>query len=346
MFWTLDKVVRVMFWGGASAIMACVVSALGLVSCMAAFTALWLLTAAIYLFRADMKESALGKSVIITGCDSGFGNALALHLDKLGFRVFAGCLKTGGTGADYLRRKGSSKLHVIQMDITSQKQLEKAAQEIKVLLPEGEGVWGLVNNAGVCTLGPVEWVSMEGFRKDPEVNVFGLVAATKTFLPLVRLAKGRVVIISSAAGRVSRSFMAPYCVSKFAVEGLADALRQEMRQFDVKVCLIEPGNFGAGTSLFAVDADVDVQVKTMTAALNQDLRKDYGEDYYKQVESFMKKFRKTGSSDISPVINSLTEALTQTHPQERYCPMTAYRFFVVSVGTHLPEWLYDGLLRL
>ncbi|XP_069951308.1 D-beta-hydroxybutyrate dehydrogenase, mitochondrial isoform X2 [Cherax quadricarinatus] len=290
MFWTLDKVVRVMFWGGASAIMACVVSALGLVSCMAAFTALWLLTAAIYLFRADMKESALGKSVIITGCDSGFGNALALHLDKLGFRVFAGCLKTGGTGADYLRRKGSSKLHVIQMDITSQKQLEKAAQEIKVLLPEGEGVWGLVNNAGVCTLGPVEWVSMEGFRKDPEVNVFGLVAATKTFLPLVRLAKG--------------------------------------------------------TSLFAVDADVDVQVKTMTAALNQDLRKDYGEDYYKQVESFMKKFRKTGSSDISPVINSLTEALTQTHPQERYCPMTAYRFFVVSVGTHLPEWLYDGLLRL
>nr|XP_053644338.1 D-beta-hydroxybutyrate dehydrogenase, mitochondrial-like [Cherax quadricarinatus] len=214
---------------------------------MAAFTALWLLTAAIYLFRADMKESALGKSVIITGCDSGFGNALALHLDKLGFRVFAGCLKTGGTGADYLRRKGSSKLHVIQMDITSQKQLEKAAQEIKDLLPEGEGVWGLVNNAGVCTLGPVEWVSMEGFRKDPEVNVFGLVAATKTFLPLVRLAKGRVVIISSAAGRVSRSFMAPYCVSKFAVEGLADALRQEMRQFDVKVCLIEPGNFGAGT---------------------------------------------------------------------------------------------------
>ncbi|KAG7168551.1 putative D-beta-hydroxybutyrate dehydrogenase-like 7 [Homarus americanus] len=83
MLWTLDKVVRVMFWGGVSALLATLLSALGVVSCLLAFITLWLLTAASYLYTADMKLPVSGKSVVVTGCDTGFGNTLALHLDKL-----------------------------------------------------------------------------------------------------------------------------------------------------------------------------------------------------------------------------------------------------------------------
>ncbi|XP_042222815.1 uncharacterized protein LOC121867125 [Homarus americanus] len=342
MLWTLDKVVRVMFWGGVSALLATLLSALGVVSCLLAFITLWLLTAASYLYKADMKVSVSGKSVVVTGCDTGFGNTLALHLDKLGFRVFAGCLHAGGEGANHLRREGSSRLHVLQMDVTNQEQLDKAAQEVKHLLPEGEGLWGLVNNAGICTLGPIEWVSMKDFRRDPEVNVFGLIATTKTFLPLIRQGKGRVVSVASVAGRLSCAVMAPYCASKYAVEGFNDALRQEMRQFGVAVCLIEPGNFGAGTLLFTTN---DAGDRRVLEGVSEDLKRDYGDAYFKRVEKFLKFFRMSGAKDISPVINAFTEALTQTHPQDRYNPMTLWSYFLMFVNTHLPAAFYDKLTK-
>ncbi|XP_071552206.1 D-beta-hydroxybutyrate dehydrogenase, mitochondrial-like [Panulirus ornatus] len=346
MLWTLDKVVRVVSLGGVSALLATLLSALGIVSCLLAFPALWLLTAAAYLYRANLKVSVTGKAVVVTGCDSGFGNTLALHLDKMGFRVFAGCLKADGEGADHLRQEGSSRLHVLQMDVTNQDQLDKAAQHVKDLLPGDESVWGLVNNAGVCTLGPVEWVSMKGFRKDPEVNVFGLIAVTKAFLPLVRQAKGRVVSVASVAGRMSARFMGSYCASKYAVEGFNDALRQEMLPFGVHVCLIEPGNFANGTYLFATDDAVEQEVKAMWTGLDDDLRSDYGQPYCTRVEGFMKNFRRQGAKDISPVIIALTEALTQTHPQPRYCPMDVLMYLVACVNTHFPEWVYDALVQL
>ncbi|XP_045607758.1 D-beta-hydroxybutyrate dehydrogenase, mitochondrial isoform X2 [Procambarus clarkii] len=346
MLWTLDKVVRVVFWGGVSALLATVLSALGIVSCLLAFTTLWLLSAAIYLYTANMKEPAVGKSVVVTGCDTGFGNTLALHLDNLGFRVFAGCLQAGGEGAENLKRNGSQRLHVLQMDVTKQEQVDKAAEEVKELLPSGEGLWGLVNNAGVCTLGPVEWVPIEGFRKDPEVNVYGLMAVTKTFLPLVRKAKGRVVNVASVAGRMSARFMAPYCASKYAVEGFSDALRQEMNPFGVDVCIIEPGNFANGTLLFATNEVVEKEVRSMWTSLSDQHREDYKELYCKKVEGFMKNFRRQGAKDISPVINAFTEALTQTHPQDRYCPMELKMYVVAFISNHFPAFVYDAVVRL
>nr|XP_045608263.1 D-beta-hydroxybutyrate dehydrogenase, mitochondrial-like isoform X1 [Procambarus clarkii] len=343
MLWTLDKVVRVEFWGGVSALLATVLSALGIVSCLLAFTTLWLITAAVYLYTADMKEPAVGKYVVVTGCDRGFGHALALQLDKLGFRVFAGCLQADGEGAKILRQEGSRRLHVLQMDVTSQEQLDKAAEEVKSLLPEGEGVWGLVNNAGLLCMGPVEWTSMDNFRKLPEVNLFGLIAATKTFLPLVRRARGRVVNVSSIAGRFGQAYMSAYCATKYAVEGFSDVLRQEMSGFGVKVCIVEPGNFAAGTLLFGPDLAGPERVKALLATVSDDVKKDYGEDYHKRLEGFVKNIYKGTAKDISPVINAFTEALTQTYPQDRYCPMSAQTYMAVFVNTHFPAWVYDTL---
>ncbi|XP_045607761.1 D-beta-hydroxybutyrate dehydrogenase, mitochondrial isoform X3 [Procambarus clarkii] len=343
MLWTLDKVVRVVFWGGVSALLATVLGALGIVSCLLAFTTLWLLSAAIYLYTADLKEPVDGKSVVLTGCDTGFGNTLALHLDNLGFRVFAGCLQADGEGAEHLRQEGSSRLHVLQMDVTSQDQLDKAAQEVKRLLPHGEGVWGLVNNAGVLSICPAEWSSMDGFRRDPEINVFGLIAATKAFLPLVRRARGRVVNVASICGRFGFIYMSAYTASKYAVEGFSDSLRQEMRGFGVKVCIIEPGNYAAGTRLFRTDEAAQEKVEAMLATASEEVKQEYGKEYPKRVEDFVRKMHREGGKDINPVINAFTEALTQTYPQNRYCPMNAYTYMIVFVNTHFPSWLYDTL---
>ncbi|XP_063872657.1 D-beta-hydroxybutyrate dehydrogenase, mitochondrial-like isoform X2 [Scylla paramamosain] len=346
MLWTMDKGTRVAFWGGVSALLATFLDAFGLASCRLVFPVAWLLTAAAYLYRASLTVSPQGKSVVVTGCDSGFGHALALHLHKLGFRVFAGCLDANGEGAASLKRHGSNRLVVLQMDVTNQEQLVKAAQEVKKQLPGEEGLWGLVNNAGLCTLGPVEWLSLKNFKRDPEVNVFGLISATKAFLPLIRRGKGRVVSVASVAGRLSTGFMAAYSTSKYAVEGFNDALRLEMEPFGVKVCLIEPGNYANGTSLFAMDDVVDREVVTMWNNLSDELKADYGEDFCRKVKGFMKNFRRKGERDINPVINAFTEALTQQHPQARYCPMTPLTLFVALVSTHLPEWCYDGLLQI
>lgn len=348
MLWTTDKLMRVGFWGIVSFLLATLLSILGLLSCYLAFSVIWLLTAVIYLYKGTLEISTSCKAVMITGCDSGFGNELALHLDRLGFRVFAGCLwaDAKGEGAEILRSEGSGRLHVIQLDVTKQEQLDKALAEVKKLMPDEESLWGLVNNAGLCTLGLIEWTPMEIFRRDPEVNFFGMVATTKTFLPLVRRAKGRVVNVASAAGRISVPMMASYCASKYAVEAFSDSLRLEIKQHGVHVAIVEPGNYGSGTELFKRDDKVKQDVKALWDRLNDDLRADYGEVTCIQAESFMNSFRKSGRSDIMPVINSFTEALTQVHPQVRYSPQDPFMYFLVFIGTHMPEFIFDFIIDI
>ncbi|XP_042240147.1 estradiol 17-beta-dehydrogenase 2-like [Homarus americanus] len=140
MFLTYDKISRVLFWGCVSALLATLLNLLGLCSCCVTFPLAWLLSSLIYLALASMKVPMSRKAVLITGCDTGFGHALALHLDKMGVRVFACVLKSGGEGAERLRKGGSSRLHVLQMDITNQGEVKKALEDVKNLLPaKGEG---------------------------------------------------------------------------------------------------------------------------------------------------------------------------------------------------------------
>ncbi|KAK7072899.1 (2R,3R)-2,3-butanediol dehydrogenase, partial [Halocaridina rubra] len=248
MLWTTDKIMMIAFWGMVSGHFATVLAFIGIFSCfMTSFLVMWLISSGAWLYFASLQIPPSKKAVLITGCDSGFGNAIALHLDNLGFRVFAGCLfaDSNGEGAEKLRKEGSDLLHVLQLDITKQEQLNKAVVDIKGKLSENEGLWGLVNNAGVCTMGIVEWTPLEMFRKDCEVNYFGMVSSTKSFLPLIRLAKGRIVNVTSMAGRITVPMMGGYCGSKYAAEAVSDALRLEMKPWGVHVAVIEPGNYAS-----------------------------------------------------------------------------------------------------
>lgn len=183
-------------------------------------------------------ETTSAGSVVITGASTGIGAACALALDKLNFRVFAGVRKRADGEA--LQAQASARLRPFQLDVTSADDIAAALN----FLP-GEvghaGLTGLVNNAGIGVVGPLEIVSLDELRRQFEVNVIGLIAVTQALLPLLRKARGRVVNMSSIAGRAAMPYMGPYAASKHALEALSDALRIELQHTGVRVSVIQPG---------------------------------------------------------------------------------------------------------
>jgi NAD(P)-dependent dehydrogenase (short-subunit alcohol dehydrogenase family) len=177
-------------------------------------------------------------AVLITGTSTGIGKATALYLDRLGFKVFATVHKE--RDVDMLRSKGSERLNPILLDVTDEGTIALAKE--KVTRAVGDlGLAGLVNNAGVGFASPLEFVPLDELRRLFEVNVFGLLAVTQSFLPLLRQAQGRIVNISSAASIFVAPFHGPYAASKCSVNALSKALRLELRPLGVQVSLIVCG---------------------------------------------------------------------------------------------------------
>lgn len=178
------------------------------------------------------------KSVVITGASTGIGAACALHLDKLGLRVFAGVRRQAD--AEALKSKASSRLVAIALDVADSLSVSTAASAVAGAVGDA-GLDGLVNNAGVVVTGPVEFLPLPELRHQLEINVVGQVAVTQAFLPLIRAARGRIVNMGSIAGRLATPFSSAYGASKFALEALTDALRLELAPWGISVSIIEPG---------------------------------------------------------------------------------------------------------
>lgn len=153
---------------------------------------------------------------------------------------------------------------------------------------------------------------------------------------------GRVVNISSMMGRMANPARSPYCITKFGVEAFSDCLRYEMRPHDVKVCIVEPGNFIAGTSLYSPERIKAIADK-MWDELPEIVRRDYGRKYFDEQIAKMESYCNSGSSDTSPVIESITHALTSTSPYTRYHPMDYYWWLRMQVMTHMPAAISDRL---
>ena len=178
------------------------------------------------------------RSVVITGASTGIGAACALHLDKLGLRVFAGVRRQ--TDAEALKSKASSRLVAIALDVADSLSVSTAASAVAGAVGDA-GLDGRVNNAGVVVTGPVEFLPLPELRRQLEINVVGQVAVTQAFLPLIRAARGRIVNMGSIAGRLATPFSSAYGASKFALEALTDALRLELAPWGISVSIIEPG---------------------------------------------------------------------------------------------------------
>lgn len=188
-----------------------------------------------------MSVSPAPKTIVITGCSTGFGRATALHMARLGWRVFATVRKEAdqeSLRAEAVQSNCQELLLPVLCDITDETQV---ASLRKVVGEAVSSLDALMNNAGTGFAAPVELIELADLRQQFEINVVAQVSVTQALLPLLKEAKGTIINISSVSGLYSTPVIGPYSASKYALESLSDALRIELAPFGVDVVIIEPG---------------------------------------------------------------------------------------------------------
>uniref|UniRef100_A0A8C6W0E2 Dehydrogenase/reductase (SDR family) member 9 n=1 Tax=Nothobranchius furzeri TaxID=105023 RepID=A0A8C6W0E2_NOTFU len=270
------------------------------------------------------------KYVFITGCDSGFGNNLAKHLDKLGFRVIAGCYTE--KGEIELKKVSSERLTTIPLDVTKSESIKKATAFIKDLVGE-KGEILLESSRGdlICFLSLFDMESHSDSML--AVNLNGVIDVTLSVLQLIKKAKGRVVNVASVFGRIS-PFGGPYCVSKYGVEAFNDSLRLNVAPFGVKVLCIEPGFFKTSMSDTAV---LKSNMKKLWDRLPQETKDDYGPAFLDIIQNLLSEFT---DGDLMKVVSCMEHAISALHPRYRYSPGWDAKFFWLPLS-YMPSCLVD-----
>jgi len=273
-------------------------------------------------------------AVLVTGASTGIGEACAMHLDRLGFRVFAGVRKT--EDGDRLRAAASARLTPIIIDVTDAASITQAATEIEALTGD-HGLAGLVNNAGIAVAGPLEFIDLDRVRWQFEVNYFGQIAVTQAMLPLLRRAHGRVVNMSSMAGKVAPPFYGPYTSSKHALEAFSDSLRNELAPWGLHVAIIEPG--AIDTPIWNKGLDLARETIAALPPAGRDL-------YAAQIESGLESVESAGARGIpvDTVARAVVHALTAKRPKTRYVVGRDARLSILAKRL-LPDRLTDLFIR-
>ncbi|TMK46196.1 MAG: SDR family oxidoreductase [Alphaproteobacteria bacterium] len=248
------------------------------------------------------------QSVVITGASTGIGWATAkLLLDK-GFGVFGSVRKE----ADAIRLKGEfgANFAPLLFDVTDEAAVLSAAREVRAALG-GQTLAGLVNNAGIAVPGPVLELSADEFRRQLDVNVVGPIIATQAFGPLLgadpllKGPKGRIVMISSVAGKNGNPLTPAYSASKHAIEGLSESLRREMMLFGIDVIIVAPGA---------------VKTPIWSKAEEVDFSSYKNSPFFPALERIRKFMLQLGENGLPPetIAERIFEALTSRSPKVRY----------------------------
>ena len=175
------------------------------------------------------------KWVLVTGASTGIGRAVTEYLASHGFFVYAGARKP----SDLEELAKIEHVTPVKLDVTKDQDVTAAVDFVR---RQGTGLFGLVNNAGIASAGPLMDIAEEELREQFEVNLIGIHRVTRGFFPLLLDSKGRIIMMSSNSGFFAAPFFGPYNASKFALEGYADSLRRELLLYDVKVVILQPGN--------------------------------------------------------------------------------------------------------
>ncbi|MEM9838164.1 MAG: SDR family oxidoreductase [Pseudomonadota bacterium] len=261
--------------------------------------------------------------VLITGAGTGIGRACALYLAEEGFHIIAAGRREEPLAA--LEKERPGQIIGVTLDVTNNASVEAAIAKISP-------VDHLVNNAGVSVMGPVEAISTDEWRRQFEVNVFGVATMIRAVLPQMRQrGTGRIVQIGSVTGRVVPPFMGCYGASKHALEGMTDALRREVAKDGIHVSLVRSG---------FVNTDFGTQEK---ASLEANSHPAYEDDMKRFGTWHHEKGHKVAPSPVV-VAQAVERALTDAVPKTRYaCPAQAQRFlFLRNV---LPARWVDGVIR-
>lgn len=271
-------------------------------------------------------------AILVTGASTGIGEACALHLDRAGHTVYAGVRKEAD--AERLAERGSARLMPLMLDVTDDAQIEAAAKTIE---DEVGALAGLVNNAGIARGGPLEYLPLDEWREQFEVNVFGQIAVTKAMLPLLRKGRGRITFIGSIGGRVATSLMGPYNASKFAIEAVGEALRHELRPWGLHVSVVEPG---------AIKTAIWDKGRQTADRLDEELPAEARELYADHIQAIRDGIEMQDRQGIGPeaVAKAVDHALFARRPRTRYAVGKDAKAQTVMVRI-LPDKAREAIVR-
>ena len=251
---------------------------------------------------------------LLTGSSSGIGFETSLLLARNGIYTYA-TMRNLSKSQEILdiTKKECLPLKVLTLDVTDEKSTQKA---IDMVMHEQNRIDILVNNAGYSLVGALEQISMDEIKEEFETNFFGIIKLIQKVLPLMRKQRsGRIINVSSLAGRIGLPIASAYVSSKFALEGLSESLKYEVQDFGIYVILIEPGviktnfikNLKIGKQVITSE---NGDVNTSSADL------PYAEITQKRISAFKPRFEK--GSSAKEVADTILEAVTSDKPKFRY----------------------------
>ncbi|CAF3005315.1 unnamed protein product [Rotaria socialis] len=298
-----------------------------------------LLYVAYYLYKHFFPSPDINpkdKYVLISGCDTGFGHALAIELDKQGFNVLAGVYVNDNIIS--LKNELSSNATVFRLDITKDEDINSVYALVE---KKTNTLHALVNNAGIAISGYIDWNTSEFLRKTMDVNFFGHVAMTKKLLPLlISKRDSRVINICSVAGFLAPPCLSAYSASKYALESFSDCLRREMAPWGLRVSTIEPGFMRT-----PILESTSISFEDLWSSLSKDVQMRWGEDFVKEklskkATSLLIKY----AENPMKVVRALQHAIINTKPSIRYRPgwQSSFIFSPVSM---MPAWITDWILN-
>jgi len=304
-------------------------------------------------FTGIPNDQELG--VVITGCDTGFGNLLAIALaERYGdnLTIFATVVTNKGfddLSAKVRKIEGGHSIVVVPLDVTDNESVKNCAEIVNDWVKEDPSVRSLhavVNNAGVGTGGEVDWLQMKNFEFDMGVNYFGMVRVTKAFLPLLKeqeeerrgkktSIEPRIINVTSMAGLTCGPTLASYSASKHAAEAFSSTLRYELSNWGIQVITVNP-SFHKTPLVGGIANGVDKVVKSMP----KKQQRQYGENYFDKTIKQAIQASSTAEWDADNVTTALIKAVVQAHPRSQMLIGLDAKFGIPLIR-HSPVWIQD-----
>ncbi len=274
------------------------------------------------------------KNILITGVSTGIGYELVKVFTKHGFKVFGSLRKP--EDAEKLSDEFGAAFHPLIFDVTDEKAINTAFSEVQTSIGD-QALDGLINNAGIAIGGPVMHTPLEDYRRQFEVNLFGVVAVTKAFLPMLGAVKnyaktpGKIINISSVSGQIAYPFLGPYCASKFALEGFSQVLRRELLLYGIDVIVIGPG---------AVKTPIWKKSKNISAEVQHS-------DYAPALSKFTSQLKKSVQKAIEAedLAQSIFNVFIKKHPKTRYTFQSSMFIRYILPKYFIPPRVLDKLIR-
>lgn len=265
--------------------------------------------------------------ILITGTDTGFGRLAAEKLARDGFTVYAGCYQE----SSIQELNEIQNIKAIKLDVTSQNDIDSLVEWIE---HQGEGLYGLVNNAGIGDIWPLIESSEKEFHRVLNVNLYGVFRVTNAVMPFLVQSKGRILSMGSLSGTIPTKFIGPYSVSKFGVEAYADILHFETKKFGIHSITIKPGNFKTDITKANVPILKSRKERYEESAYKDDLRGIYDNldnpNYLERVQY----------DNPDEVVETIVEALFSPKPKLKYL-VTNYDETVSAIG-----WMFRVIAQL